>query len=111
MQRTRSVRQKAQRLRLSRRSLCAKQANRTKGVVRLAMASALELERGAGHQLALVARDGELLGGRLPRAVAAGNGGSAVGRAAVGLGNIEELADAIARRHDDHSVVGQRGPG
>src|SRR5690606_35009729 len=73
--------------------------------------SALELDRGLGHQLTLVTRDIQFLGGRLARAVAAGDGRGTVGRAAVGFGNIEEFADTVAGGHDDHSVVGQGGPG
>ena len=43
--------------------------------------------------------------GRLARAVGAGQRARAVGRAAVGGGQVEELGRGVAEGHEDHAVV------
>src|SRR5690606_36686308 len=82
-----------------------------RGIVRLAMASVVELDGGLGHQLALIARDSQLLGRRLTRAIATRDGRSTVRRATVGFRNVEELADTVAGGQHDHSAVSQGAPG
>lgn len=73
--------------------------------------SAGELAGDLRHMLALEARNGQFLLRWLTRAVAARDGRGAIRRATVGLGDVEELADTVAGRHDDHAVVRQGGPG
>src|SRR5262249_14458498 len=68
-----------------------------------------ELSGGLGDVLALEARDGQLVGARLPAPIATGHRCRSVGRAARDLLHVHQLLARIRNTDNDHAQVEERG--